>query len=355
MTASSTVDRFIKGIVILAVLIILTLIIYKYAILLAYALVALILSYILDPSVNRLQAAGLNRIVSIIIVLVGVGLIVYYASTAVFPKVGTQIINLTHQINIQSVQNLAGILDTRLHESIPFIPADFLKENLVRLARQAFNISGLTNTIGNVFGIFANVFTAIIVVPFATFFFLKDGSKFRRDILQYIPNSYFETTLNIIDKIETRLGMYFKGVALDCFLVGLMAYILLSFAGLQNALSVGIAVGIANSIPYFGPVMGYLLTGLVAIFETGDFSLIWTCMLALLVTHIVDNVLFQPFIFSRSSGMHPIVVLFVLMVGAETAGLIGMLLAIPAATIIKITIREIIWSLNNYYVFRPAK
>ncbi|MDZ7690024.1 MAG: hypothetical protein U5K69_02520 [Balneolaceae bacterium] len=63
------------------------------------------------------------------------------------------------------------------------------------------------------------------MIPFATFFFLKDGSKIRRDLLQLVPNKYFETTLSLIDKIETRLGLYFRSVLFQSFLVALSSYI----------------------------------------------------------------------------------------------------------------------------------
>jgi predicted PurR-regulated permease PerM len=352
---SFTLDKIIRGIAGLVIIIIILMIAYRYANLVAYGLVALILSYILDPFVNRLQASGLSRMWSTIVVLASVVLIIVWISTTIFPTVGAQIVGLTKQLNLTNIQKVASKMDERLNAALPFIQQGFLKDNLVKLIQQTFDIGGLTNTISNIFGIFANVFAAVLVIPFATFFFLKDGSKFRRVILQFIPNAYFETTLSIINKVETRLGYYFKSVALESFLVGLLSFILLSFAGLKIALSVGIEIGVANSIPYFGPLLGYILSIIVAIFETGDFSLVFECLLAVLATQITDNVVFQPFLFSRSADMHPLIILFVVFIGAETAGLVGMLVAIPIATIIKITVKEIIWSINNYHVFRAEK
>lgn len=348
-------ERLVKGIIGLAVIIIILMVLYTYANLVAYALVGLILAYILDPFVNRLQAAGLNRMMSIMFVLAGVVLLLVWISTTIFPTVATQIVSLTKQLNIDNIQKVADTLDQQIHNTIPIIQEGFLRENLMKLAQNIFDLGGISNTISNVFGIFANVFTAVIAIPFATFFFLKDGSKFRRSLLKLIPNAYFETTLTIINKIESRLGLYFKSVALESFLVGLLSFILLSVAGLKNALSVGIAIGVANSIPYFGPILGYFLSIIVAIFETGNFTLVGGCLLAVLLTQLVDNVIYQPFLFSRSADMHPIVILFVILIGAQTAGLLGMLVAIPIATIIKITIREVIWSLNNYHVFITEK
>jgi predicted PurR-regulated permease PerM len=122
--------------------------------------------------------------------------------------------------------------------------------------------------------------------------------------------------------------------------------------GLNNALSVGIAIGLANTIPYFGPVIGYILSIIVSIIEIGNFSLVLPCIIAILLVQMLDNLVLQPLIFSRSADIHPVAILFIIMIGAQTAGIIGMLIAIPIATVIKITINQIRWSLNNYYVFR---
>ncbi|MEX2364434.1 MAG: AI-2E family transporter, partial [Balneolaceae bacterium] len=76
------------------------------------------------------------------------------------------------------------------------------------------------------------------------------------------------------------------------------------------------------------------------------------CILAIFVVQMLDNIVFQPMLFSRSADMHPVAILFIILIGAETAGILGMLIAIPIATIIKITITQVSWSFNNYQIFR---
>ena len=141
---------------------------------------------------------------------------------------------------------------------------------------------------------------------------------------------------------------------LQSILVAFSSWLALTIVGLENALSVGIAVGLANTIPYFGPIIGYILSIIVSIIEIGDFSLVLPCIIAILFVQLLDNVVFQPLIFSRSADIHPVAILFIIMIGAETAGILGMLIAIPIATTIKITINQVSWSLNNYYVFRTS-
>ena len=95
-----------------------------------------------------------------------------------------------------------------------------------------------------------------------------------------------------------------------------------------------------------------MLSIVISIIETGDFSLVIPCIIAVLIAQLLDNVVLQPLIFSKSADMHPVAILFIILIGAQTAGILGMLVAIPIATVIKISIIQIHWSFNNYRIFR---
>lgn len=347
-----TLDRVIKWIVGLVGLFILLWLVTRFANLVAYAIIAGIFSYILDPIVNRMQASGMNRTLSIVMTLSALILVIIWISTSIFPIITNQMVSLFNQLNVDNIRMIARKLETNINSEFPFLPDGYLQNNISSLAQDIFNVRELPSAIGDIIGIFTNIFSAFLVIPFATFFFLKDGSKLRRKFLRMVPNKYFETTLSLIDKIETRLGTYFKSVFIQSLLVATFSWLFLTIAGLNNALSVGISAGLANTIPYFGPIIGYILSIIVSIIETGDLSLVLPCILAILAVQAMDNVLFQPFIFSRSANIHPLGVLFAILLGAELAGILGMLLAIPIATILKITVNQISWSYHNYYVFR---
>ena len=331
------------------------LILYYYSSLALYAVIALIFSYLLEPFVNRMQAAGLSRTLAIIITLTTVLLIVIWISTSIIPIVANRMAVLTRQLQSDNLIIIAQQVEVSLRNYFDFIPPGYLEQNVARFIEDIFNFGRLSNVLGSVIEIFTNLFAAFLVIPFATFFFLKDGYKIRRDLMTLVPNKYFETTLSLIDKIESRLGYYFRSVLLQCTLVGIASWLALSVAGLNNAGTVGIIIGVANTIPYFGPVMGYIISILVSIIETGDFSLVIPCILAVMFAQILDNVILQPLIFSKSADMHPVAILFIILIGAQTAGILGMLVAIPIATIIKISVNQIIWSFNNYQVFRKGQ
>lgn len=350
-----TLERFIRLGLGLAAIVVLFYLLYYFSTLVGYAIVAIVISYILDPLVNRIQAAGINRTFAIVLTLSALILILVWISTNIFPVIANQVVELGGQLNIQTIRDITRQVEERLTENFSFLPEQFLSTNITEMLQELFNIGQLPSALSNLIGLFTNIFWASLVIPFATFFFLKDGSKIRRDILQLVPNKYFETTLSLIDKIETRLGIYFRSVMLQSLIVALTSWLGLSIVGLNNALSVGIAVGLANTIPYFGPAIGYLLSITVSIIEVGNFSLVLPCIIAILMVQLLDNIILQPYIFSRSAEIHPVAILFIIMIGAEIGGILGMLVAIPIATVIKITINQISWSLNNYYVFRSAR
>ncbi len=343
------VARFFVYVLLAALLIFL---LWRFSLLMVYGVIALVLSYVLDPVVNRMQTSGMNRTLAIAIVLTSLILVIIWASTTIIPNIGNQIARLAQQFNVETINYIAGTIELYLIQAIPYLPEGFLVNNVSMMVDHFFNIDDVQNVIANIFGLFTNLFTAALIVPFATFFFLRDGSKLRRQVLRLVPNKYFEMTMNIINKIETRLGAHFRGVGLQSTLVAFFSTVLLGIAGLNNALSVGVAIGLANTIPYFGPILGYFLSIVIAIIETGDFSLVINCILAVMVVQIMDNIIFQPFIFSRTADLHPLYVLFIILIGAELGGLVGMLVAIPIATVLRVIITQIIWSFKNYNVFR---
>ncbi|MCH8556757.1 MAG: AI-2E family transporter [Balneolia bacterium] len=329
--------------------------VWRFSGLLVYVVVSLILSYLLNPLVSRMQANGMNRTLAALLVIFSLLLLLIWVSTTIIPNIGNQILRLAQQFNIETITFITRTIEDYTIQVIPYLPEGYLTSNVNTFFDRFFDVDNIQSVVTNLLGLFTNLFWAVLILPFMTFFFLKDGSKLRRQILTLVPNKYFETIISIISKIETRLGTHFRAVAIQSTLVGVFGWLFLSIAGLNNSVAVGAAIGISNTIPYFGPVLGYLLSIVIAIIETGDFSLVINCILAVMLVQIMDNIIFQPAIFSRSADIHPLYVLFIILIGAELAGLIGMLIAIPTATILRVIITEISWSIKNYHVFKSDK
>jgi predicted PurR-regulated permease PerM len=351
MTHKITFDRFFRWTLGVIVVLGIAYLMQRFSTLVLFFLLSLFFSYILTPIVNRLEAKGLARVWSVTLVvtiLIG-GLI--WAANSLLPQLGDQLIGFATAFNIDTIRLIVRQINDAFLPSLPFVGAVSVERYVIGLVEDYFVSGDMSGTVSGLVDVFANLFTAVLIIPVATFFLLKDGFLLRRRMLQIVPNKYFETTLVILDKIESRLILYFSSVLLQSTIVAVLSFIFLSIVGLENALLIAIIIGLANSIPYFGPIIGYVLAVVVSIYESGNVELVPYSLLAILCVQVIDNVLLQPLIFSKSADLHPIVILFVVLMGAELAGVLGMLLAIPVVTIVRITVTEIRWSLQNYHVF----
>ena len=250
--------------------------------------------------------------------------------------------------------DVVASIESRVRRVVP-MQEGAITDAVTGVFETLFRADRITQLMGSVVGVFTDIFYAILVIPFVAFFVLKDGAQMRQSLFRMVPNRYFEITLAINEKVETNIGRYFRALFLQSLSIAVVATVLLSFAGLNSALAVGIFAGLANTIPYFGPLMGFLAGALVGIAQTGDFSLVFGIFVAMGLTQIADNVLFQPLIFSRAAQAHPLVILFVVLIGAQLGGIVGMLVAIPVTTIVRVTVQQILWSLRNYRILQTTR
>lgn len=352
MSSQFTIDRVIRIIFQLGIAAVLVWLLWFFADLVFYLLIGFILAYLLGPVVDGLQGVGFRRIPSILItfVLLLGGLFVLLASLV--PFVVEQVMELSDLISLAEVNQLALEIEESLQRFFPRFEAGVIRQSFEEMFRALFQTDIFANTVFSVTSIFANLFYAVIVIPFVTFFFLKDRRLIRESLLELIPNRYFEISLGIIEKVEYNIGRYFRALFIQSVSVAVVAGSLLWMVGLENAMGVGIVAGIANTIPYFGPLMGLIAGLLVGIAQTGDLSLVFEIFVAIALTQLSDVLLFQPYIFSKASRLHPLVILIVVLVGAKIGGVVGMLLAIPVTTVARVTISQVIWSFRRFTVFQ---
>ena len=327
-------------------------VLWYFAGLVVYLMIGGLLAYLMRPVVHRVQGLGIPHLPAIAIVFVGVFGVLAFLIATLAPFAVRQATDLSQQVSIDAISTVVQSIEAQLLRALPFLEQGFLLDSLRDIGNTLFRDVALQSTFSSALGIFTDIFYAVIVVPFVTFFFLKDGTRLRHNLLRWVPNRYFEVTLAILDKVESSLGRYLRALVVQCSAVAAVASVLLSFTGLNYALAVGIFAGLANSIPYFGPAVGFLAGSLVGIAQTGDFSLVTPVLVAMALTQLSDNLVFQPFIFSKAASAHPLVILFVVLIGAQLAGIVGMLVAIPLTTVLRVVASEVFWSIRHYRILR---
>ena len=214
---------------------------------------------------------------------------------------------------------------------------------------EKFRISDLNQMVSFIAGTVGELFIGFFAVSFITFFFLKDSTMFRDAILLLVPTDMEEKVSKILDSISYLLRRYFLGIVLEMILVGSLYTLGLTIIGIEfnHAVIIGLFCGLFNIIPYVGPWIGVtigLMIGL-AIHVNMDFMsytlpLMGWMAVAFLSVKVLDDVLFQPLIYSSSVKAHPLEIFLVILAAGSLGGIIGMVLAIPVYTILRVIAKE---------------
>ncbi|HAN18479.1 MAG: AI-2E family transporter [Bacteroidetes bacterium GWC2_33_15] len=231
---------------------------------------------------------------------------------------------------------------------------DYMSEKIIVFMNGTF----LSNFFNSIVGILGNIFIAAFSISFITFFFLKDQNLFYNGILIFVPEKLTDNFVHVLNSIKKLLTRYFIGIIIEVLGVITLVSIGLTIVGInfQSALVIGLIAGIFNIIPYIGPLIGSSIGIIIGFathinldFYTELFPLLLYMAIVFSLVQVVDNVVFQPFIYSSSVNAHPLEIFLVIMIAASLAGIIGMILAVPTYTIIRVFAKEFF---NNFKVVK---
>lgn len=353
MRSFFTLERVFRTIALVGVAAALVWLVWLFGDLVLFLFIGFVLAYVLGPVVDWFQQFGMSRTPAVLVTFLLVLGLFGFLLAFMIPFIGQQSTGLANLVSRENLVRVARSIEQGLAAYVP-MPEQTLQEGFVRAFEALFEQERITDTVTYMVGLFTNILYALIIVPFTMFFFMKDGRNFREYGLDFVPNRYLEITLDLIEKVERNIGAYFRAILLRALVVSIVASVLLSFIGLRYAVLVGIFTGIANTIPYFGPIIGFVAGAIVGIAQTGDLSMVFSILLVMAFVQLVDNAVLQPLYFSRAANAHPLVILCVVLIGARLAGIFGMLIAIPVLTIARVTTKQILWSLRNYHIFRAS-
>lgn len=302
----------------------------------------LLFALVLSPFVDFIQGFGFGRSVSILIVYVVIGFALYFSFNMITPAFIEQSESLTKSYKEFKVSEKLKDIEKWIEKNVPYLKKGDVGKEIESSVRSSFTkaediISGVVSTV-----------LYIIIIPFITFFILRDRQKIKNGVISIVPNRYFEMTINIIYKIEKQLSSYVRSWLLDAFILGLMAFIGLSIMGVNNAIIIGMVAGAGHLIPYAGPVVGGVPAILISIIQYGDFHMVLPIIILFTVIYILDSSFIQPYLFGKGAEMNPIVIIALILIGNQILGAFGALIAIPIATILKVSAKETINGFRNY-------
>ena len=336
-------------------LVIVAFLVWRFWFMIVWVIIAAVISFIGHPLVRFFDRVhikkwsiphSLSTVLSLFIIV-----LMFLSFLSVFVPLILNQADTISRIDVNRLaENLQGPLqwlDTKLH-SFGVIPdGQTMQDFIVIKAKSVVNLGSVTAVLGSFFNVAGTVFVGLFSVLFIAFFFMKDENRFEESLLLLIPVKHHNATRKVIADSKYLLMRYFIGVLLE--VLGVMSIITLGLwiLGVKNALLIGFFGGIMNIIPYLGPVIGSAIgisLGVTATLAMGAYNELLPVLLkligVLLTANFIDNNVLVPLIYSKSVKSHPLEIFFVIIMGGTLAGLIGMLLAIPVYTVLRVIAKE---------------
>jgi len=312
--------------------------------------ISLLIAMIFDPVVKLLESRNISRLASVLIVFGISGVFIFFALSILFPKIVSQMNTISEALSKENVNRFIYQIEAAAKTYIPFADsADIAGRISDFLSSLVFDS---INNISNIVSSIVSILAIMVIVPFMTFFILKDNQTIIKGLVNIMPNRYFEVSYWVIWKIREQLGRFVRGWILDAFFVGVMSAAGLSVLGIHNSITIGFIAGVGHLIPYFGPIIGGVPAIIISLIQFGDLSMLPSIVVLFLIIYTIDNGYIQPNVFSKSTDMHPLVIILLILIGSQLLGIFGMLLAVPVATVLKTAAREIYYGYKNYKIIR---
>ncbi|MEK8131458.1 AI-2E family transporter [Paenibacillus filicis] len=306
-------------------------------------IIALIISYVLNPVVSLLGARRVPRTIAVLLIYAMFIMSMTVILMNVIPMFVKQLAELNQ--HMPDVSFRAQSLVDNLN-GLQFLPDSVrigINQSLSKLEASVSSaiadyINGIGNTINTLFMIF--------IIPFVSFYMLKDFQLLEKTTLAIVPKTHRKELVSMLMDIDTALGNYIRGQFTVCVIIGVLAYIGYWAIGIPYALLLASIVAVFNIVPYLGPFLGAAPALIVA--STVSIKMVLLVIVVNMVCQILEGNVISPQVVGRSLKMHPLFIIFALLVGGEVAGVPGLILAVPFFAVMKVILQH----LFLYYVHK---
>lgn len=345
-TAKSITTGILKALAIIVGIVLLLWLLFKVKAIILYIGLAIVVSLMGRPLMKFLERRlRIGKVLAALITLVLFGASISLLVSIFIPVLVEQGKNLS-QIDFDQVKR--DLLELNIQASdylgfdIPIIESirqsDYMKN---------FNFAIVAGILEVIFGSIGSAFVGIFSVLFISFFLLKDETLFGRAVMTFARRGDEDKFRRILFKIKELLSRYFIGLLIQISILALFYSVLLLYISINDAIAIALFCAFLNIVPYLGPLIGYSVMVFVVVSNNlaVDFSsellpLLIIISIGYLLAQLFDNIITQPLIFGRSVRSHPLEIFIVILAGGFIFGILGMVLAVPVYTSLKVIAKE---------------
>ena len=353
MEQERSIDRLARYLIGAGIFAIVAFLCWYFRSVLIYIIAAFVVSLVGHPVMNvlrRIRVKGKSApdwILSILTILIILGLALFVITQAV--PVVTRIVRDAAILNNAGAGNPLDRVNDWIIGLFPSLGPDFdVIGLLMDKLREVTSVSNVTSLISSVTSVVTGFAVGLFSIVFISFFFIRDEHLFGRIVRALVPDRIEESVGKAITEIENLLSRYFVGLLIEMLGVALLDFLglwLIARLGFNNAVGIAFIAGLLNVIPYVGPLAGEVIGVVLAVIlkygaGVGLDVNIWIFALIvfaiMMATQLVDNFIYQPVIYSTSIKASPLEIFIVLLVVGHIGGVLGILVAIPAYTVVRV-------------------
>lgn len=305
--------------------------------------VAAMLAYLGDPLADRLQRLGLGRTLAVSIVFIVLLLVTVGALLLLIPLISRQVDNL--------VENVPRYVEWTRNTALPWLQAKLhLDPNAFDTDRLMQQIKDHLGSIGNAATVLLGTLsrssvgvvlwlTNVVLIPVVAFYLLRDWDRLVEWIDHMLPRSIEPTVAHLAREADKVLGAFVRGQLLVMLALGIFYGVALMLMGLSVGPLIGMIAGLLSFVPYLGFIVGFGSALIAALVQYGDWTHVLIVVGIFTVGQLLEGYVLVPQLVGDKIGLHPVAVIFAVLAGGYLFGFLGVLLALPAASVILVVLR----------------
>ncbi len=330
------------GVIALAFLIVL-----KVDNMLVSCLLAFVFSYMIEPIVNYLERRNVGRVVATSVIFLIIGLALGLTAFGTFPFLSERVAQMQASLP-KYIAGFARLMEN-LESKLVFLDSTGLSVDLSGRLQEKL-LPATEKFFAALPNLLSKLLTVMLLAPFFAFFMIKDGRHLSRTLLALVPNNLFELTYNIYYQINDQMGQFVRARLLEAIIVGFVTWLGLVLIQFPFAEVLAIFAAVTNLIPYIGPVIGTIPAVILAMVNGSSPLEMSLLLLVYFVAQLIDAAFIIPVVVAKIVDLHPVTVIVVIIIGAQLMGVVGMLISIPFASAMKVTLGTIFRYLTDYRV-----
>lgn len=296
---------------------------------------AIAIAYLGYPFVTLLESKQVPRSLAILLLYGIFAVVVIFVFYAFLPSLNREIEQLVERLPEQTrrLESLSSSIFRNMRRE--WLPGSLQEVINLAIRRLEGLLEGAATRVADLVVGFLSQMVNLILAPFLAYYILKDRDQLGKAAVAWLPTGARKDVIELAHRVNKVVGRFIRGQLIVSTTVGILVACGLSLLGMRYALFLGLIAGVFDIIPYFGPILGAIPAVVLALMRS-PLTALWVLLLFVVIQQLEGNVL-SPKIVGEQVGLHPLAVIFSILVGGELLGVPGMLIAVPTAATVKVT------------------